>query len=127
MRDQAGLQKLHDNLQQDYETLLKERDAQKDVEKKLRVDLRKLQSMSLSLSEDQDAILHAKQAIDAERESLRADARTLANLRSEHARLKVTHSLAQQLATYYILYIRIILQLFELRTTSAHCSRLMSA
>ena len=43
LRDQAGLQKLHDNLQSDYEALLKERDNQKEVERQLRADLRKLQ------------------------------------------------------------------------------------
>lgn len=44
--------------------------------------------MSMNLSEGQDDLLRAKEAIDAERESLRADAKTLSNLRSEHARLK---------------------------------------
>jgi chromosome segregation ATPase len=44
--------------------------------------------MSLSLSEGQDDLLRAKEAINVERETLRTDARTLANLRSEHARLK---------------------------------------
>ncbi len=68
MRDQAGLQKLHDNLQQDYDVLIKEKESQKEVERKLRSDLRKLHSMSLSFSEDQDNLLRAKEAIDAERE-----------------------------------------------------------
>lgn len=44
--------------------------------------------MSMSLSEGQDNLLRAKEAIDMERETLRADTRTLSNLRSEHARLK---------------------------------------
>ena len=44
--------------------------------------------MSLNLSEDQNSLIRAKEAIDLERENLRTDARTLANLRSEHARLK---------------------------------------
>lgn len=88
LRDQVGLQKLHDNLQQDYEKLQKEKDGQKDIERELRADLRKLQTMSLSLSEDQDKLLEAKEAIDVERETIRTDAKTLANLRSEHARLK---------------------------------------
>ena len=43
LEDQAGLQKLHDNLQQDYETLLREKDAQKETERILKTDLRKLQ------------------------------------------------------------------------------------
>ena len=44
--------------------------------------------MSSSLNEDQEALLRAKEAIDAEKESLRIDSRTLSNLRAEHARLK---------------------------------------
>ena len=43
LRDQAGLQKLHDQLQSEYEAVVKEKDAQKDVEKQLRSDLKKLQ------------------------------------------------------------------------------------
>ena len=88
LQDQAGLQKLHNNLQQDYEALTNEKEAQKETERVLKSDLRKLQSMSVSLSEDQDNLLRAKEAIDLERENLKTDTRTLANLRSEHARLK---------------------------------------
>ncbi|XP_059095121.1 girdin-like isoform X2 [Tigriopus californicus] len=88
LRDQVELQKLHDGLQQDYDNLLIEKDGQKEVEKALKADLAKLQSMSLSLSEGQDTLIKAKEALDQERENLRADARTLANLRSEHNRLK---------------------------------------
>ena len=44
--------------------------------------------MSLSLNEDQEKIVRAKEALDAEREAMKGDTRTLANLRSEHARLK---------------------------------------
>ena len=47
-----------------------------------------LQSRSISLNEDQEKIVRAKEALDAEREALKGDTRTLANLRSEHARLK---------------------------------------
>merc|ERR1719510_2346775 len=57
LQDQAGLQKLHNNLQQDYEALTNEKEAQKETERVLRSDLRKLQSMSVSLSEDQDNLL----------------------------------------------------------------------
>ena len=115
LRDQVGLQKLHDNLQQDYENLVVEKDAQKEVEKQLRTEVKKLKSMSMSLDEDQERLLlmlhyvivfykvylcfnlffssncrllKAKEAIDQERESIRTDAKTLSNLRSEHARLK---------------------------------------
>ena len=57
LRDQVGLQKLHDNLQQDYENLVVEKDAQKEVEKQLRTEVKKLKSMSMSLDEDQERLL----------------------------------------------------------------------
>ena len=40
---QAGLQKLHNNLQQDYDSLFKEKEAQKETERTLKAELRKLQ------------------------------------------------------------------------------------
>ena len=43
LQDQAGLQKLHNNLQHDYDSLFKEKEAQKETERTLRADLRKLQ------------------------------------------------------------------------------------
>ena len=43
LRDQADLQKLHDHLLQDYESLKVEKEAQKDTEKQLKLDLRKYQ------------------------------------------------------------------------------------
>ena len=43
LQDQAGLQKLHNNLQQDYDSLFKEKEAQKETERTLKADLRKLQ------------------------------------------------------------------------------------
>ena len=44
--------------------------------------------MSVSLTEDQDKLVRAKEALDVERETLKTDGKTLSNLRSEHARLK---------------------------------------
>ena len=43
LQDQAGLQKLHNNLQQDYDSLFKEKEALKETERTLKADLRKLQ------------------------------------------------------------------------------------
>ena len=43
LRDQAGLQNLHDNLLQDYDKLLKDKETQKEIEKHLRDEIRKLQ------------------------------------------------------------------------------------
>ena len=60
---QAQLQNLHDNLQQDYDNMAKEKEAQKDVEKQLRTEVKKLKTMSLSLDEDQEKLFRAKEAI----------------------------------------------------------------
>eukprot|EP00096_Caligus_rogercresseyi_P012500 TRINITY_DN524_c2_g1_i2.p1 TRINITY_DN524_c2_g1~~TRINITY_DN524_c2_g1_i2.p1 ORF type:complete len:651 (-),score=188.86 TRINITY_DN524_c2_g1_i2:1125-3077(-) len=86
--DQERLQKLHDNLQLDYEKLCEEKKSQREVEKKMRKQILHYQNVTANLDEDQNALLKAKKAIDMDRESLRSDARTLSNLRSEHARLK---------------------------------------
>ena len=53
LQDQSGLQKLHDNLQAEYESLKKEKDVQRDVEKQLRADLRKLQVKCKTIIMDQ--------------------------------------------------------------------------
>ena len=50
-------------MQQDYENMAKEKDAQKDVEKQLRTEVKKLKTMSLSLDEDQEKLFRAKEAI----------------------------------------------------------------
>ena len=63
LKDQVGLQKLHDNLQQDYEKLMEEKESQKEIEKSLRNDLKKLQSISMNLDEDQEKLMRAKEAI----------------------------------------------------------------
>ena len=60
---QAQLQNLHDNLQQDYDNMAKEKEAQKEVEKQLRTEVKKLKTMSLSLDEDQEKLFRAKEAI----------------------------------------------------------------
>ncbi|XP_071747286.1 uncharacterized protein [Lepeophtheirus salmonis] len=86
--DQERLQKLHGNLQMDYDKLLEEKKSQREVEKNMRKEIRRYQTITASLDEDQNTLLRAKKAIDIDRENLRTDARTLSNLRSEHARLK---------------------------------------
>ena len=56
LQDQAGLQKLHNNLQQDYDALLKEKEVQKETERSLKSDLRKLQvliNMMINIDEMQ--------------------------------------------------------------------------
>ena len=64
LQDQNGLQKLHDNLQVEYEALKTEKDAQRETEKKLRGDLRKLQvyhpDLLFGLLENISGWLHQK-------------------------------------------------------------------
>jgi hypothetical protein len=44
------------------------------------------------LNQGQEEILRAKESLDQERETLNMDKKSLANLRSEHSRLKVVSS-----------------------------------
>ena len=47
------------------------------------------------LNQGQEDIIRAKEAIDLERETLNMDKKSLANLRSEHSRLKVIRILIE--------------------------------
>ena len=84
------LQKLHDNLQQDYENMAKEKDAQKDVEKQLRTEVKKLKTMSLSLDEDQEKLFRAKEAI-GKLEFFKCEWEKVKGLRYFAGVLKVAH------------------------------------
>jgi len=88
LADQARLQRLHDQLQADYEQLTREREELKVSERNLRVEMSRLLEREGTVSQGQDDLLRAKEAIDQERETLKMDKKTLANLRSEHSRLK---------------------------------------
>jgi len=88
LADQTRLQRLHDQLQSDYDKLSAERDDLKSSERIVRTEIGKLKDRSETVSQGQDDIIKAKEAIDMEREALKMDKKTLANLRSEHSRLK---------------------------------------
>ena len=88
LADQARLQRLHDQLQADYEELTREREELKGSERNLRMEMSRLLEREGTVSQGQDDLLRAKEAIDQERETLKMDKKTLANLRSEHSRLK---------------------------------------
>jgi len=88
LADQARLQRLHDQLQADYEELTREREELKGSERNLRMEMSRLLEREGTVSQGQDDLLRAKEAIDQERENLKMDKKTLANLRSEHSRLK---------------------------------------
>ena len=88
LADQARLQRLHDQLQADYEELTREREELKGSERNLRIEMSRLQEREGTVSQGQDDLMRAKEAIVQERETLKMDKQTLANLRSEHSRLK---------------------------------------
>jgi len=88
LADQARLQRLHDQLQADYEELTREKEELKGSERNLRMEMSRLLEREGTVSQGQDDLLRAKEAIDQERETLKMDKKTLANLRSEHSRLK---------------------------------------
>merc|ERR1719434_429478 len=60
----------------------------KASERNLRMEMSRLQEREGTVSQGQDDIVKAKEAIDKERQELKIDKKTLANLRSEHSRLK---------------------------------------
>merc|ERR1711936_1377029 len=68
--------------------LTREREELKGSERNLRIEMSRLQEREGTVSQGQDDLLRAKEAIDMERENLKMDKKTLANLRSEHSRLK---------------------------------------
>ena len=88
LADQTRLQRLHDQLQSDYDRLSEEREELKSSERLLREEIKKFRDSEDTVSQNQDDIVKAKEAIDKERQELKIDKKTLANLRSEHSRLK---------------------------------------
>ena len=88
LADHAKLQRLHVRLQADYEELSREREELKSSERAFWMEMSRLQKREGSVSQGQDDVIHAKEAIDQEIVSLKMDKKTLANLRSEHSRLK---------------------------------------
>merc|ERR1719225_1740161 len=88
LADQTRLQRLHDQLQSDYDRLTEEREELKSSERLLREEIKKYRDSEDTVTQNQDDIVRAKEAIDKERQELKIDKKTLANLRSEHSRLK---------------------------------------
>ena len=85
LADQTRLQRLHDHLQSDYDKVSTERDDLKLSERTLRMEISKLKDSAETVSQGQDDIIKAKEAIDMERENPMMDKKTLSNLRSEQS------------------------------------------
>ncbi|RZF40021.1 hypothetical protein LSTR_LSTR002424 [Laodelphax striatellus] len=79
--DQLTLQKLHEQLTGEYEALVKEREQLKAQQRDLRAEQR-------TLREQYDLLLTQNTKLLAEVDGLKAESRTLNNLRAEHSKLK---------------------------------------
>ncbi|XP_014205802.1 protein Daple [Copidosoma floridanum] len=79
--DQKRLQSLHEQLASEYESLSGEKEG-------LKVGLRDAKNESRVLRESAERLESRLKALQAERDSLLANAKSLANLRQEHSKLK---------------------------------------
>lgn len=80
--DQLTLQKLHEQLTSEYDTLAKEKEG-------LKVNFRDLRAEQRLLKENYDILASTIESLRAERDTLKEESRSLNNLRAEHSKLKV--------------------------------------
>ncbi|KAJ8673993.1 hypothetical protein QAD02_005255 [Eretmocerus hayati] len=80
-RDQKRLQSLHEQLNSEYESLSREKES-------LRVSLRDAKNEARLLRESNESLEAKYLALQAERDQLLAQAKSLSNLRGEHSKLK---------------------------------------
>jgi hypothetical protein len=80
--DQVTLQSLHEQLTTEYENLLREKDGVKATQRDLRNEVKALKELC-TRQEASQALL------EQEKEKLKAESRSLGNLRAEHSSLKV--------------------------------------
>lgn len=78
--DQVTLQALHEQLTGDYEALIRERETLRIAQRDLRSELRLIRERCTLL----------EQQNQSEKDSLKDESRSLANLRAEHSKLKVS-------------------------------------
>jgi len=82
LQDQLTLQSLHEQLTTEYENLLREKEGLKATQRDLRNEVKSLKELC-TRQEASQALL------EQEKEKLKAESRSLGNLRAEHSRLKV--------------------------------------
>lgn len=82
LRDQNTLQTLHEQLNNEYEILRRERDA-------LKSNLRDSRNENRTLREASERLETKSEALQSEREAFINNTRSLNNLRGEHSKLKV--------------------------------------
>jgi flagellar motility protein MotE (MotC chaperone) len=87
VEDQKVLQNLHDQLNAEYDMLSKEREMLKSNLKDARAEKRSQQEKYLKVK----AVCSS---LEADKENWEKDSESLLNLRTEHSKLKVRHSVA---------------------------------
>lgn len=80
--DQVTLQSLHEQLTTEYENQLREKEGLKATQRDLRSELRALKELCAQQETSQNLL-------EQEKEKLKAESRSLGNLRAEHSSLKV--------------------------------------
>lgn len=83
IEDQKILQKLHEQLNAEYDSLSEERET-------LKISLRDTRAEKRNLQDKYSQLNIACTALEAEKENLLKDSQSLINLRTEHSKLKVT-------------------------------------
>ena len=80
--DQVQLQSLHEQLTTEYENLLREKEGLKTNQRDLRNEVKALKELCTRQEASQTLL-------EQEKEKLKAESRSLGNLRAEHSSLKV--------------------------------------
>ncbi|KAK8405973.1 hypothetical protein O3P69_006998 [Scylla paramamosain] len=86
--DHEALQRLHQQLTREYDSLIKEHNHLKSEHKTLRLEHKELKEQQSTMSASEDDLLKLREVLESEMTKLKSDSTTLANLRSEHSRLK---------------------------------------
>ncbi|XP_069946272.1 girdin isoform X1 [Cherax quadricarinatus] len=86
--DHEALQRLHQQLTREYDSLVLEHNNLKTTHKNLKHEQKELKERQSDMSASEDELLKLREALEDEMSKLKADSTSLANLRSEHSRLK---------------------------------------
>ncbi|XP_071537129.1 uncharacterized protein Girdin isoform X2 [Panulirus ornatus] len=86
--DHEALQRLHQQLTREYDNLVLEHNNLKSAHKTLKMEQKELKERQSDMSASEDELLKLREALEEEMTKLKTDSTSLANLRSEHSRLK---------------------------------------
>ncbi|KAG7164113.1 Girdin-like 1 [Homarus americanus] len=86
--DHEALQRLHQQLTREYDNLVLEHNSLKSAHKTLKHEQKEMKDRQSNMSANEDELLKLREALEDEMTKLKTDSTSLANLRSEHSRLK---------------------------------------